>query len=137
MDMPMMKKMLDALMNADNDVRKSAELYFTERFSNDGEGMVQTLLGIFSDTSCITIHRSFAAVLLRRAVEKCHFSPEKNVELRSLLVHLWKNETDNTLLKRLAHIMAQSAMNSSWVELLPQVIDSVRETFVLCLHVLV
>lgn len=121
-----MKQMLDALMDADNAVRRSAEHFFTERLNTDGVGMVQTLLSIFSDTSCITIHRSFAGVLLRRAVEKCQFSAEKNVELRSLLTHLWKNETDITLLKRLAHIMAQSAMNSSWVELLPQVLDSVR-----------
>jgi len=121
-----MMKMLDALMNADNEVRRSAELFFTEKLTNDSVCMVQTLLSIFSDTSCFTIHRSFSGVLLRRAVENCHFPTEKNLELRSLLMHLWKHETEITLLKRLAHIMAQSAINSSWNELLPQVIDSVR-----------
>ena len=88
---------------------------------------VQIVLNIFSNASGTVdpVLRDFAGVLLRRAVEKSQFSAELNAELRGILLGLWKSETNSGLLKRLAHVMAQSAMNSSWIELLPQIVGNV------------
>ncbi len=118
-------KVLEALMSADNMTRKSAETFFSDSLRTDSQGIVQCLLSIISDKSCDSLYRSFAGVLLRRAIEKCQFSPEMTSELRLQLVQLWQCETDPTLVKRLSHIISQSAMNSSWPDLLPCVINNV------------
>ena len=86
--------------------------------------MVQTLVNIFSDAATDRMTRNLAGVLLRGAVEKSAFAPELVTQLRGLLLQLWVQETDALLLKRLAHIMAQSAQQSSWLELLPQVVSN-------------
>ena len=122
-----MMNVLSALMSPDNAARKAAEAYFSQELQRDCMSTIQIILNIFSNAAGNVdyVLRDFSGVLLRRAVEKAQFPPEHNAELRGILITLWKNESNTGLLKRLAHVMAQSAMNSSWVDLLPQVVGNV------------
>lgn len=119
---------LEALMSHNNEARSKAEAYFQEQLAANAAGVVQQLLDIFRGSgasSSTEMIRSFAGVLLRRAVEKTQFTPEMNSQLRGVLIDMWKTEKNPLLLKRLAHVMSQSALSTSWIDLLPQIIDNV------------
>ena len=124
-----MLAVLDALMSHDNKARGEAEAFFQSQLEANATGVVQQLLEIFGGNGSPVpseVIRSFAGVLLRRAVEKTNFAPEINDQLRGMLITIWKAEKNPLLLKRLAHVMSQSALSSSWMNLLPQVIENVR-----------
>ena len=126
-----MHAVLEALMSHDNEARRKAESYFQEQLATNAAGVVQQLLGIFGGNTSPApseVIRSFAGVLLRRAVEKTKFAHEMNTQLRDVLINMWKAERNPILLKRLAHVMSQSALSTSWIDLLPQVIDNVSDT---------
>ena len=119
---------LEALMSHNNEARSKAEAYFQEQLATNAVGSVQQLLNIFGGSNAASSSetiRSFAGVLLRRAVEKTQFAPEMNAQLRGVLINMWKTEKNPLLLRRLAHVMSQSAMSSSWIDLLPQVVENV------------
>jgi hypothetical protein len=120
-----MLAVLSALMSNDNEQRKQAEAYFSSALDADCGDVISTLCTIFSTTDGDMLIRSFAGVLLRRAVEKSDIPAEMNAQFRASLMSMWKDESDTTLLKRLAHTMAQSAMKESWLDLLPQVVQNV------------
>ena len=69
--------------------------------------------------------RSLAGILARRTIDKYadKINSEMNVVIRSALLALWGTETNTVLLKRLSHILAQSASNGDWKELLPSIIQ--------------
>jgi hypothetical protein len=124
-----MLAVLDALMSHDNKARGEAEAFFQSQLEANATGVVQQLLEIFGGNGSPApseVIRSFAGVLLRRAVEKTNFAPEINDQLRGMLITIWKAEKNPLLLRRLAHVMSQSALSSSWMNLLPQVIENVR-----------
>lgn len=133
-----MLQVLAALMSNDNAQRQEAESYFSGALEADAGDVISTLCTIFSTTDGDMLIRSFAGVLLRRAVEKSTLPAEMNSQLRASLMSMWRAETDATLLKRLAHTMAQSAMSASWLDLLPQVVQNVSTTtpviYVSCMH---
>ena len=51
-----------------------------------------------------------------------------NNELRSGLLDMWSNETNQLILRRLSHVIAQSAAGGDWVELLPTLISRVQSS---------
>jgi hypothetical protein len=118
---------LDALMSTDNSARKAAESWFSQQLEQNCMAMVQTLLGIFSESSGAIVLRSFAGVLLRRAVQNSNFSEADTAVLRGYLIQLWNQEQDPNLLKRLAYVIAQSAQNKAhpWTGMLAQVVANV------------
>ena len=122
-----MMAVLEALMSSDNKARKAAESTFAAQLESNALATVQQLIWLFSrnDGQTSDILRSFAGVLLRRALEKTSFDANMSGELREMLLNMWKVEQSPLLLKRLAHIMAQSASGSSWLDLLPQVVENV------------
>lgn len=132
-----MHAVLEALMSHENASRRKAEAYFQEQLAANATGVVQQLLDIFGGSSSpppAEVIRSFAGVLLRRAVEKTQFTPEMNAQLRGVLINMWKAEKNPLLLKRLAHVMSQSALSTSWIDLLPQVLDNVSGSLCFLLH---
>ena len=122
-----MMAVLQALMSADNTARAKAEVYFQGQLEANATGTVQQLMDLFcrQDGQTDDVVRSFAGVLLRRAIEKTTFAPEMNASLRGMLLQMWRVEQNPLLLKRLAHIMSQSAVSSSWLDLLPQIVENV------------
>jgi len=117
---------LQALMSVNNQERMSAEAFFSAQLEGHPIETINALLSLLADaSSAVPVLRSFAGVLLRRAVEKNKgtFSPEVLGHLRQSLLQIWCNENDLSILKRLAHVLAQSASNSAWPDLLPSVIN--------------
>jgi importin-5 len=120
-----MMNVLAALMSNDNAARGAAETFFQTNLSQDCMSMIQTLLSIVADVNCDKAGRSLCGVLLRGALEKeqSKFSPENLAALRGMLIQLWQSESDSLILKRISHVMAQSAMSSSWIDLIPQIVN--------------
>jgi hypothetical protein len=120
-----LQRVLNGLMCGDNQTRKAAEGYFELQLEQNPLGTTQDLVTLLSDANAPAHLRSFAGVLMRRAIEKSTFGPDLDAQLRAALLSIWKTERDPTLLKRLAHAMAQSAMkkDSPWSDLLIQVIE--------------
>ena len=116
---------LSALMSSNNDQRRAAEAFYNTQLESNPPSTIECLITIFSSTTSDFMARSLAGVLLRRAVEKYTktLDPAMNVALRSKLLSLWTSENNGMLLKRLAHVLAQSATESTWAELLPCVIS--------------
>lgn len=114
-------------MSTENSTRNGAEAWFSQQLGENCMGMVQTLLSIFADSSSTTVIRSFAGLLLRRAVENSDFSEEDTAVLRGYLIQLWNQESNAALLKRLAHVISQSAQNRKvpWPGMLPQIVANV------------
>lgn len=125
-DFPLVQ-VLEALSSHDNATRKSAEEYFQSQLEQNAMAIVQSLLALLSNTDAPLQLRSFSGVLMRRAIEKSNFGAELDAQLRTALIQIWKAERDPTLLKRLSHVMAQSAVkkDSPWMDLVPQVVDFV------------
>lgn len=121
-----MLQTLGALMSTDNALRAQAELFFNSQVESAIVPTLQELIRIFSEGSMELIIRSFAGVLLRRAIEKATKTLDPGVlnQLREALLSCWAQETNPNLLKRLAHVLAQSASGKPWLELLPRVIEA-------------
>jgi hypothetical protein len=121
---------LSALMSPDNNHRSQAETYFSGQLESNLIPTLEGLIQIFSNSSVDFIARSMSGVLLRRALESKakQFNAQTTAALRQMLLTMWKSETNATLLKRLSHVMAQSAAVSSWLDLLPTVIDHAKST---------
>lgn len=120
-----LQRVLNGLMCGENQTRKAAEAYFEQHLVQNPLGTTQDLLSVLSNANSPAHLRSFAGVLMRRAIEKSTFGPDLDAQLRAALISIWKTERDPTLLKRLAHAMAQSAMkkDSPWSDLLIQVVE--------------
>ena len=120
-----MISVLAALMSPDNSHRKKAEAYYNGQLSDNLMMTLESLITILSTANLDLVVRSMAGVLLRRAIERTSDSLEKNQVLlmRGALIQIWTTETNTLLLKRLAHVLAQSAAESPWTELLPSVIN--------------
>jgi len=111
-------------MSMDNDSRMQAESMYNFMLENQLLHVIERLLQIASDRTIDTVIRSFSAVLLRRTIEKYSKSidGETTRQLRSGLLNIWASETEVTVLRHFSHAMAQSAAQSSWLDLLPTII---------------
>jgi hypothetical protein len=116
---------LAALMSPDNNHRRQAENFFNDQLESNLVTTLEALVQIFSNSKNDILARSMSGVLLRRAIESHskQISAETTAGLRQALIAMWKSETNNMLLKRLSHVIAQSASESSWSDLLPSVIN--------------
>lgn len=121
-----MQAVLEAMMSTDNAQRNAAESYYSSQLVADPQSTTFYLLKSFCAPTLSEINRSFAGILLRRAVEQFskHFSADFVNHLRQELIKLWSMETNMTIMRRLSHIMAQSALSSSWADLIPSVLAS-------------
>lgn len=115
---------LSALMSMDNKVRNDAERYFNCQLQDNFVTCLQALIQIFCCQENELVIRSFAGVLLRRAIEKFSDSMALNLveQFRAQLMSMWSCETNSLLLQRLSHVMAQSAWKTPWTDLIPQII---------------
>ena len=93
-----MLSVLENLMRSDNKARRQAESTFAAQLEENSLATVRQLLCLFSDKTGQTsdILRSFAGVLLRRALEKKTFSPDVNEQMREMLLNMWKIEQKPT-----------------------------------------
>lgn len=115
-------------MSPDNSLRGGAEAFFSSQLETSWEAIVQALVQVLSEASCDVVLRNFAGVLLRRSIEKKGSSIDQgfNLRFRASLIETWVRESNPLLLKRLAHILAQSTLCSPWQELLPTVMSDSR-----------
>ena len=118
-------QMLVALMSPENAVRSSAETQYRCQCEASPDTVVSCL------TDCLLRHqdpgiRSFAGVLLRRLLDQSadKISPQTTAAIRATIVDAWTREESPLILRRLNHIMAQSAARGDWNELLPFVLTA-------------
>lgn len=74
--------------------------------------------------------RSLSAVLLRRSIDSStahgkKISAATRNKLRSYLLDLWGKETNAMILRRMSHVMAQSAADGTWKDLLPHMLERI------------
>jgi len=113
---------LTALMSKDNDSRKNAEAYFTNlQATNLYETIAQLNLCLGNHSHDLVV-RSFAGILIRRAIEKCGESlTDEQIQItREQWLAMWVAESNHIMFIRLSHIMAQSAFKKDWNDLLPK-----------------
>ena len=124
-----MLQVLSALMSSHNSERQQAETFFTAQLDTSLLATVSALLDILgaADLNLDITLRNMSGVLLRRAIDPAsewgsRISLADMQELRTTLMNIWAAETQPVLLKRLSHIIAQSAAAGEWSELIPQVV---------------
>lgn len=117
--------MLVALMSPDNAARSAAET----QYRGQCEAAPDSVAGCLTD--CLLLHpdpglRSFAGVLLRRLLDQSasRLTPQTTAAMRAKIVDAWTREDSPLFLRRLNHIMAQSAARGDWNELLPFVLTA-------------
>lgn len=122
--MSQLDQLLPLLMSMNNDSRMQAESMYNYMLENQLLHVIERLLQIASDRTIDTIIRSFSAVLLRRTIEKYSkgIDGETTKLIRSGLLNIWAAETEVTVIRHFSHAMAQSAAQSSWLDLLPTII---------------
>lgn len=72
--------------------------------------------------------RSLAGILLRRTIDPVSPHGSKiddntTAQLRTELMNIWAREQNHIILRRLSHIIAQSASNGKWVDLIPSIVS--------------
>eukprot|EP01038_Epipyxis_sp_PR26KG_P010303 gene10303-13849_t len=122
--------MLHGLMSTDNISRNTNEQSFHAILQSNPTQMIQELLHVFTNASIDLMLRSFAGILLRRSIELYAQSLSNEggedaftTSYRQQLMNMWTFETNPILLRRLSHIIAQSASITSWEQLLPDIIN--------------
>jgi len=118
---------LTGLLSQDNAVRRGAEEFYTREMTINAAGGLSLLLQMLQDKTADALHRSFAGVLLRQAIEKYSSAlPADGVsQIRATMLELWATEADTQILTRLTHALAQSAAQSGWTELIPSLLAQV------------
>jgi hypothetical protein len=116
---------LNALLSSDNQLRKQAEIFFNNQIEANFLVIIQILLDFFQNSNTEHVIRSLIGVLLRRLIEKSSNQIDERAltSIRQIFMNLWINETDVIILRRLSHIVAQSASSSSWIDLIPNVLN--------------
>jgi hypothetical protein len=72
--------------------------------------------------------RSLAGILLRRTIDPAsphgqQIDDNITAHIRSELMNIWARESNSVILRRLSHIIAQSASNGKWVDLIPSIVN--------------
>ena len=116
---------LAALMSGDNIQRRNAETYYDNQLLVNLIPTLESLITILANATLDIVVRSMAGVLLRRAIERT--SKDVNMDttkvMREALIQIWTTEKNTILVKRLAHVLAQSASEVPWPDLLPTIIS--------------
>ena len=123
-----MLQVLEALMSRDNSHRQEAEEYFSQQLETSLQDTISSLLSILGDGNVDVTLRNMSGVLLRRAIDPA--SPYGSLvgqddmqSIRTNLMNTWADETQPVLLRRISHIIAQSAAAGNWNDLIPQLVD--------------
>ncbi len=117
--------LLVALMSQDNSVRRNAEDFYKAQLEGSPVKTIDELISVLSTHNADAVHRSFAAVLLRRAIEK-HASAipqESFARYRTGFITLWFSESNISITRRLAHIIAEIAASSPWEQLIHLIVE--------------
>jgi hypothetical protein len=117
--------LLGELTSVNNSIRIDAEQRFNSLLESQTSASFGHLTQCFANKSIDINCRSFAGVLLRRAIERfgAKLPPSDIMQMRALLMKMWTYEANHIILKRLSHVIAQSAVSPSWSELLPEIIN--------------
>ena len=72
--------------------------------------------------------RSLAGILLRRTIDPTsphgsQIDDNTTSQIRTELMNIWAGETNHMILRRLSHVIAQSASNGNWVDLIPAIVS--------------
>lgn len=118
-------KVLYTLMSVNNEQRKEAERVFENAVQQNVAHALRNMLVIISTPSCDQVIRTFAAVLMRRAVERRaeSLSEQEIAGFKTDLLQTWKSVNEHRLSTKLSHVLAQMAVQSTWPTLLPQVME--------------
>jgi importin-5 len=122
---------ISSFMSTNNNLRKEAEEFYSNRMTNDLFVTVQDLLSIITDDTVDISVRSLAAILLRRAVDnfqaKTEANPEYFAQFRQALLGVWLNQSEKTILKRLCHVLAQASIAGPWADLIPHMLAHAKQ----------
>lgn len=118
---------ISALTSNDNHARGIGERFLLENLEANTVQTVQALMNLIANAALPLLARSSAGVLLRRALEAHGTNnkiPDEFIEqLKSACLHIFGQESNNILLKRISHILAQLATIREWPALIPSVIQ--------------
>ena len=122
-----MLQVLAALMSPDNAHRQQAEVFFTQQLETTLLETISSLISILGATELDITLRNMSGILLRRAIDPAssygsRISRDDIQSLRTTLMNIWAAESQPVLLKRLSHIIAQSAAAGEWDDLIPQLV---------------
>lgn len=114
-------------MSPDNSHRQQAEEFFTLQLESALLNTISSLLSALGAGELDINLRNMSGILLRRAIDPSssygsRISRPDMQSLRTNLMNIWAAESQSVLLKRLSHIIAQSAAAGEWTELIPQVV---------------
>eukprot|EP01031_Cornospumella_fuschlensis_P024779 gene24779-29942_t len=119
-------QILQMLMSNNNALRRNAEKQFEALTENEYVlSTLSHLLVILRTAHAEVIIRVFAAVLMRRVVEKIveHLPANEVLRLKHEFVDCWRSLTDLKLSTKMSHVLAQMAFKHPWPELLPAAIN--------------
>ncbi|CAM9098384.1 unnamed protein product, partial [Ectocarpus fasciculatus] len=121
------RSILPALLSNDNHTRREAEAVYTRHLEESTVPAVGVLLEVFASPQEDLTIRSLCGILLRRVVDPAApysalLDAACTTELRQKLMALWAQENNPVIMRRLAHVMAQSAAGGKWMDLIVTVI---------------
>lgn len=118
-------QILQMLMSNNNTFRRNAEKQFETLTQNEYVlSTLSHLLAILRTAHAEAIIRVFAAVLMRRVVEKVveQLPAQEVLRLKHEFLDCWQSLTDLKLSTKMSHVLAQMAFKHAWPELLPAAI---------------
>jgi hypothetical protein len=119
--MAALRDTLLAVLSTDRLTRQNNELHFRQQLEGDVNAVLAALQDNFMNQGEDESVRTIAGVLLRQTLEKYASKITSPVmqQLRSALLQMWGIEGSAPIMRRLGHVIAQSASKGDWSELLP------------------
>jgi importin-5 len=123
-----MIEILNRLMSPKNEIRKEAEEYFIFQQDHHLVELISHLMNILTDQEIDLMIRSLCGILLRRVIDTgtvhgMKIDEETLAMIRNGLLVMWANESNSLILRRISHIIAQTASSGSWLELIPSLLS--------------
>lgn len=118
--------LLQALMVADNAIRRSAEESFQSSLVANSLHVVNSLLALGVQADIDPVIRTMCAVLLRSILEaQLEKLPEQDImRIREQVYMCWNQETIPHVRRKFAHLLAQIASQTNWSDLVPGILNS-------------
>lgn len=120
-------EILSTLMSKNNEQRRYAENYFIQQQDENLYELITLLLNILRDIEVDLLIRSLSGILLRRIIDTgtvngVQIDDSSLIAIRNELLDIWVNETNVLMLRRVSHVIAQTASSGNWVELIPSLL---------------
>lgn len=125
-------EILHMLMSNNNSLRRQAEKQFETLTQNEYVlSTLSHLLVILRSVQVEGIIRVFAAVLMRRVVEKIveQLPAPEVLRLKHEFLDCWQSLTDLKLSTKMSHVLSQMAFKHAWPELLPAALHIGRYSY--------